>query len=158
VLPKDNPSYGNTTHGMYHTAEHGVWSGIKERCRNPKNTNYHRYGGRGIDICDRWFNSFEDFYTDMGNRPTKNHSIERRNNNLGYFKENCYWATIQQQSYNKRSSRCIIFIRVHMILKDFAMKLNINHTAIINYIRRNGIEKAHEYYKWDKGSYYTKSS
>lgn len=78
------------------------WSGMKQRCYNPKHTYYHNYGGRGIRICDRWLNSFENFLTDMGNKPTPKHSIDRFPDNDGnYEPNNCRWATRLEQAHNK---------------------------------------------------------
>jgi hypothetical protein len=69
------------------------------RCTNPEATGYHRYGGRGIDVCDRWMKSFWNFLEDMGKRPPK-HSLDRINNDLGYSKENCRWSTQEDQCNN----------------------------------------------------------
>jgi len=69
------------------------------RCTNKNNPRYYAYGGRGIDLCEAW-RKFENFFADMGNRPSSKHSIDRINNNLGYFKENCRWATSEVQMRN----------------------------------------------------------
>lgn len=95
-----------TTHGRRHTAEYTIWHHMKRRCLDPKNKAYARYGGRGITICERWL-EFAYFYEDMGPRPSAKHSIERRNNNLGYSPNNCYWATPTEQGRNKRNNRLV---------------------------------------------------
>lgn len=92
---------GGKTHGMSKTSEHAIWRGMIQRCTNSNNTAYDRYGGAGITVCDRWLNSFEAFYTDMGPRPGPEYSVERRDGKRGYEPSNCYWATPQQQSDNR---------------------------------------------------------
>ncbi len=78
------------------------WRGIKSRCTNPNAKGYHNYGGRGITICKRW-RSFENFLKDMGDRPSRKHSLDRKNNSKGYFKANCQWSTRDEQAANKRT-------------------------------------------------------
>ena len=78
-----------------------VWRDMKSRCNNPNHKSYHNYGGRGITICDQW-SKFENFYADMGDRPTQNHSIDRRDNDGNYEPKNCRWATATEQGRNQR--------------------------------------------------------
>ena len=90
----------STKHGMHGTPIYVVWGDMIQRCTNPKQTGYSNYGGRGICVCDRWLD-FAKFFADMGERP-KGLTIERKNNELGYFKENCCWASYQAQGRNQR--------------------------------------------------------
>jgi hypothetical protein len=80
------------------------WAKIIQRCTNTNNKDYHRYGGRGITICAGWLESFENFLKDMGKSPTKDHSINRIDNDKGYYKENCEWATSEKQARNRRNN------------------------------------------------------
>lgn len=76
------------------------WANMKTRCMNQRYKWYHNYGGRGIDICERWL-KFENFLADMGERP-ENKSLDRINNEIGYSPENCRWATSKEQNNNTR--------------------------------------------------------
>lgn len=80
--------------------EYRTWMAMRSRCNNPNTQFYSRYGERGIKVCNEWDN-FEIFLKDMGPAPSEKHSIERRNNDLGYNPQNCYWATNYEQSINK---------------------------------------------------------
>lgn len=81
--------------------EYVSWLGMRARCRNPKNRSWKNYGGRGISVCSRW-ESFEAFLTDMGYAPSSKYTIERRNNELGYYPENCCWISKAEQGKNTR--------------------------------------------------------
>ncbi len=86
------------------TREYSTWQGIKKRCYDKKNKHYADYGGRGITVCERWKNSFENFYEDMGNKPL-NYSIDRIDNNGSYESSNCRWATQSEQTLNTRKRK-----------------------------------------------------
>ena len=81
-----------------------VYRGMLDRCANQNHTSYKNYGGRGITVCRRWRKSFAAFMADMGLRPTPKHSLDRIDNDKGYFKDNCRWATKQEQANNQRNT------------------------------------------------------
>lgn len=92
----------NKRHGYSGTREHATWLDMRNRCRNPDAHNYARYGGRGIEVCERW-DTFENFLADMGPKPGKGYSIERMDNDGNYEPSNCKWATQLEQNRNKRN-------------------------------------------------------
>lgn len=91
-------------HGKISTTEYSSWSHMKNRCTNINNDSWDYYGGRGITICERWL-SFQNFYADMGDKPTPKHTVDRVDNSLGYFPKNCRWATRTDQARNRRKSK-----------------------------------------------------
>jgi hypothetical protein len=83
--------------------EYIAWSGMKQRCNNPKCKGYPNYGGRGIRVCDRWADSYLNFLADMGRRPKRGYSLDRINNDGHYEPGNCRWADAKEQAANKRA-------------------------------------------------------
>jgi hypothetical protein len=78
-----------------------IWAAIIQRCENPNNKYFYNYGGRNIAVCKEWRTSFKQFLEDVG-QPKKGLTLERKNNDLGYFKDNCYWASRHEQAMNRR--------------------------------------------------------
>jgi hypothetical protein len=93
--------HGHAKRGKVST-EHIIWSLMIQRCTNENATNYKYWGGRGISVCDRWLHSFENFLKDMGERPSINHSLDRKENDGNYEPSNCRWATRTEQVMNRR--------------------------------------------------------
>lgn len=126
-----------TTHKKSHDAEYRCWAGMLQRCDNPKTSRYSRYGGRGIKVCERWY-CFEDFYADMGPRPTRDHSIERINNDGNYTPGNCRWATSKEQNHNKSSNRIVEYRGQEMPLQTAIELANspVNRNTVQGRLRR----------------------
>ena len=101
ILSPNMRTHGHIRNGK-RSGTYNTWRGMIERCRNPKSGSYSRYGAMGISVCERW-ETFEAFLEDMGERP-EGHTIERKNNKLGYYPENCRWATSLDQQNNKKSN------------------------------------------------------
>lgn len=118
------------THGMTNSPEHRVWQGIKTRTTNPKASCYHRYGGRGILMCERWFNDFQAFYEDMGPRPSPKHTIERLDNDGPYSPENCRWATIKEQTRNKSTNVRLTYKGEHLCVAEWAERYGIPRSRL----------------------------
>jgi hypothetical protein len=95
--------HGHTV-GRRFTSEYGIWSSMKDRCRNPNNKEFKNYGARGIQVCERWM-TFANFLADIGHKPSPKHSIERINNDKGYEPGNCKWATMSDQVRNRRVTK-----------------------------------------------------
>ena len=90
-----------TTHGRHKDPIYHVWAAMIQRCTNPNHINYHRYGGRGIEVCERW-RKFENFLKDMGERP-EGLTLDRQNNNGNYEPSNCRWVTSKENCNNRGS-------------------------------------------------------
>lgn len=93
--------------------EHQIWRTMRQRCSNPRDPKYPVYGGRGIQVCDRWKNSFSNFIADMGPRPSPKYSIHRLDNDGHYELGNCKWATAEEQTQGRGKngySRWILLI------------------------------------------------
>lgn len=119
------------THGMSGSPEHRAWKHMRNRCYNPNVKEYPYYGGRGIKVCDRWLESFENFFADMGQRPSSSHSIDRFPNGDGdYEPGNVRWATDLEQSRNRSNNLFYTFNGETLILKEWADKLGFEYSFL----------------------------
>lgn len=112
------------------TPEYNVYNHMKQRCLNPRDKRYDRYGGRGITICDRWLDSFEAFLEDMGRRPSSAHTIDRIDNDGNYEPGNCRWATQKQQQRNRGNSVIITAFGLNTPLRELCERFNGNARLI----------------------------
>ncbi len=131
-----------TTHG--HTGlrydgekskEYLSWQAMKARCSDPKNSNWQRYGGRGIGVCERWRDSFENFFADMGRRPTPDHELDRIDNNGGYEPGNCKWSTRLEQANNRSNTRLLAHRGETHSLAQWARLCNIDAKTLHGRLR-----------------------
>lgn len=141
-----------TTHGMEHTRTYNCWAHMLDRCRNPRSQLYPNYGGRGISVCSRW-KSFEKFYADMGDMPDGK-SLDRINNDGDYKPSNCRWATVKQQSRNRRRTPTVEFSGRVVSVSEFAEIHGVDRKRVLDRIRRglsptDAVSKK-RYSRWDK--------
>ena len=134
---------GNLQHGKSKSPEYEAWSGMIRRCYSLNREDYPRYGGRGITVCERWRESFENFYADMGPKPTPHHSIDRIDNDGTYAPDNCRWATVARQNRNRRDTRLISFNGETLCITDWAARLGIARKTIVMRLDRGwSVEEA----------------
>lgn len=110
--------------------EYLTWRSLFQRCYNEKAHNYARYGGRGIKVCRRWQRSFTNFLADVGPRTSKEHSLERKNNDGNYTKNNCVWATRKEQARNTRRNRTVTCWGKTACVAEWAEKLGMSYKTI----------------------------
>jgi hypothetical protein len=132
-----NPQYKD---GRTELPEYPIWASMVQRCSDPKDKSYKNYGGRGIWVYKKWREDFNNFYKDMGARPSKKHSIERIDNNKGYFPKNCIWATRKEQANNTRANRLITIRGETKTLQQWIDKSGIKYATV---------NKRLYIYKWD---------
>ncbi len=123
------------THGMSSTKLYYAWQATKTRCYNKGRLDYKYYGGRGIKVCDRWLNSFENFREDMGSTWKKGLSIDRIDVDGNYEPGNCRWVHVGRQSGNRRSNRLLTFEGKTKTIADWAELLGMSRYTL--YYRMN---------------------
>lgn len=144
------------THGMSKHPAYAVWRSMLARCLNPKHKAFKNYGARGITVCLRWQDSFENFWADMGGSYKKGLTLERVNNNRGYSKSNCRWATYSDQARNKRGNVIIPTPKGDMPLWKAVQESGIGQTTLL-YRKSVGVPAERMFDKPDTARRFTTS-
>lgn len=126
-------------HANYKRPEYGIWCAMKDRCNRQANRNFKDYGGRGIKICPEWDHSFDAFFSYVGARPSKHHSIDRIDNDGDYAPGNVRWATQSQQARNTRIAKTVSFNGETLHLLEWAARYGIGYSSL-NYRLAHGWE------------------
>lgn len=121
------------THGLKHKKSYSIWVDMLRRCNKKDHRAYKDYGGRGIKVCKRW-HSVEKFYKDMGEKP-EGLTLDRVDNNKGYNKKNCRWATNEEQANNRRDNVFITAFGQTMTVAQWSRKVSVNETTIARRLR-----------------------
>lgn len=135
-VTKRATKHGQNKRGIV-TPEYNSWHGMIQRCTNSNSASFAGYGARGVTVCPRWL-KFENFFEDMGEKPSPLHSLDRfPNNETGnYEPSNCRWGTDEEQSRNKRTNRWLVFGSKKMIISDWAKELKTTSNAIDMMMKR----------------------
>lgn len=110
---------------------------MKNRCQNPNVACYKIYGARGISVCDRWMDSFENFIADVGQRPSPRHSIERINNDGNYEPGNVRWATKKEQQNNRRNNVLVGYNGEKKTLAQWVEQFGLKYDIVSRRLKRN---------------------
>jgi len=131
AIGRTNATHGESLCGPNPSAEYTIWMGVKTRCCQKRSPGYQRYGANGINMCERWRNSYEAFLDDVGRRPSPFHSLDRYPNKDGdYEPGNVRWATTDQQSRNRRDNVHLTCNGETRILEDWARLLGVRGSTI----------------------------
>ena len=129
----------STKHGLEHTRIYRIWQGMRLRCYNEKSNRFHRYGGRGITICDEWKNNIQSFYDwAMSSGYREDLTIDRIDNDKGYSPENCRWVTIKEQMNHTSKNRHMTINGVKKTIAEWAEESGMNYSTLYTRIITNG--------------------
>lgn len=132
-LRKERAIKANTTHGKSKDGAYSSWQSMMHRCYDKSHDQYHRYGGNGVIVCDRW-HDFSSFFEDMGSRPYGK-TIDRKNSEGNYEPNNCRWATKKEQANNRTNNKPISFNGREMNVRDWGDLLGIPWQTIYSRLR-----------------------
>lgn len=130
-LQRERTSQAREIHGKSNSRLYRIWSNMKSRCYNPNTTYYQDYGGRGITVCDEWKDDFQAFYEwAVLHGYSDDLTIDRKDNNLGYSPDNCWWTTRSKQQNNRRNNRYISYNGETLTITQWARKLGISQKVL----------------------------
>lgn len=160
LLKKRSVTHGEARHdGTGYTKEYCAWRDMKARCYNPTHSEYKNYGVRGIEVCKRWLNNYECFLADMGRCPDKSMSLDKIDNDSGYYPGNCRWTTSKVQTRNMRRNVWYPCGDKNLCESDMANEINISNGSL-RHLRKKGMPNdavvahyADKYYGIDKKPY-----
>lgn len=133
-------------HRKSNSKEYSSWACMLQRCTNPNVKSYKDYGGRGIKVCKKW-ESFNEFYGDMGDMPEWADSIERKEVDGDYEKSNCVWESKLAQAQNKRNSRWLEYEGEKYVMAEWTRRLGVSHSAVYNLLKKKTFKEIVIYYK-----------
>lgn len=140
---KSHPKHGHCSIAGV-SPEYRAWAAMRARCYRVTCKPYHYYGGRGITVCDRWRESFQNFLDDMGFRPSDKHSLDRINNSGNYEPNNCRWTTQKEQMANTRRSVWIEYDGRKMIMSDWAREMQCGDDELSRDIKKQPFEQIYK--------------
>lgn len=148
---KRNTVHGKSSRKGSRNRTYDSWCAMKTRCTNPDNPQWNDYGGRGITVCKRWRESFENFLADMGECPPRLEIDRWPNNDGNYEPGNCRWATRKESSRNKRSNRIFTVRGIRACLIDLCTHFNCNYKRVITRLNRGWTIEHALFVPWCKG-------
>lgn len=138
-LPKPTHGHSSRTKGKTLTLEYKAWCGMKQRCEIKHGFIFKHYGARGIKVCDRWLNSFENFLSDMGAHPGEGFTLDRIDANGNYEPSNCRWADWNTQARNRRNNRNVIINGIEMCVSQAVKIIDTHESKVIRMVRKLNI-------------------
>lgn len=143
------------THGLSKTPEYAIWKGMIQRCTNPARNTYHNYGGIGVKVCAKWLASFTAFFTDMGPKPSPDHSLDRFPDKYGdYCPENCRWSTQKEQCNNKKTNAIATYQGETKTATEWAGVVGVSADTIMWRLRHGWTDEEALTIKTKRGGHY----